>query len=271
MVTGYARATSFWHGKHVLITGASSGLGWALAEHVAAQGAAVGLLARRGDRLAALAERVRASGGRAATAAADVGDVAAVRAAVAALRTELGPVDVLVANAGTHRYTPGYAFCAEDVTAVWRTNVLGVVHALDAVLPEMVRRRTGHVAAIASIAGMLGLPDVGAYSSGKAALITLLESLRVDLHPYGVAVTTVCPGFVDTPFIAGHDRRVLKFMLTPEDAARRTAAAIAAGRGVVYFPWPTWLTARIARLLPFGAYRRIVSRVALPAGVEQGA
>ncbi|MBN2447047.1 MAG: SDR family NAD(P)-dependent oxidoreductase [Phycisphaerae bacterium] len=259
----------FWTDKHVIITGASSGIGHALAEHVAREGARVGLLARRQIPLEQLANRIRASAGRAATALGDVREAEAVRSAILSLEDELGPCDVIVANAGAHRYTPGSDFQAADFDFVFDTNVRGTVNSLAAVLPGMVRRRRGHVVAVASIAGMLGLPEVGAYSSSKAALITLMESLRVDLYPHGVRVTTICPGFIDTPFIAGHDRRVLKFMLSPEEAARRIARAIERGRAEYYFPWPTWLTARIASWLPFDLYRRLLAWQTPPAQVEQ--
>jgi short-subunit dehydrogenase len=109
---------------------------------------------------------------------------------------------------------------------------------------------------------------VGAYSASKAAVITLLESLRLDLHPLGIRVTTLCPGFVDTPLVANHDRRVLRFVLTVEQAAERIARAIEQGRAEYWFPWQTWLMARIARLLPFWLYRQRAPRC--PAGANKG-
>jgi short-subunit dehydrogenase len=114
---------------------------------------------------------------------------------------------------------------------------------------------------VASIAAMLGLPEVGAYSASKAALVTLMESLRVDLHRFGIKVTTICPGFIDTPLIADHPRSVLKFMLQPDEAARRIARAIERGRAEYWFPWQMWLAARLARALPFGLYRRLCARL----------
>lgn len=254
-------ATSFWHEKRVFITGGSSGIGAALARHLAARGAAVGLIARREEPLAAVTAALREAGHLAAHAVADVTQAPRLREAVTRLRQALGRCDIAIANAGIHRYTPGYRFHADDVATVFATNVQGAANLYDAVLPEMLERQSGHLAAVASIAGMVGLPDVGAYSASKSALITLTESLRVDLASSGIRVTTVCPGFVDTPFIASHDRRVLRFLLTPEQAADKIARAIAAGKHVTYFPWPTWLTASIARRLPFSLYRRLASRV----------
>jgi short-subunit dehydrogenase len=256
----------FWRDKCVIITGASSGIGWALAEHLAARGAKLGLLARRSAPLQELAAKLQASGTAAAVAVADVCDADQTQAGIAHLEQTLGPCSVLIANAGIHRYTPGDGFDVRDANAVIATNVQGVINAVGAVLPGMLSRRTGRIAGIASIAGMLGLPQVAAYSASKAAVVTLMESLRVDLARYSVRVTTICPGFVETPMIRGHRRKLLLFVLSPPAAARRIARAIEHGRAEYWFPRRMWLVARLARLLPHGVYRRLVARLVLPDG-----
>jgi short-subunit dehydrogenase len=255
------RDPSFWQQKCVLITGASSGIGWALAKHLATRGAKLGLIARREEKLRELAAAIEFSGGQAAFAVADVTDPEQTRQAGRVLEEALGPCDVLIASAGIHRYSPGYDFRPNSANAVFATNVEGVVNAIGAVLPGMVERRRGHLVAMASIAAMLGLPEVGAYSASKAAIVTLMESLRVDLHGCNVKVTTICPGFVDTPLIADHARPILRFILDPADAARRIAWAIEHGRAEYWFPWQTWLLARLGRALPLSIYRRICSRL----------
>jgi hypothetical protein len=258
----------FWHDKHVIITGGSSGIGAALARALARRRAKIGLIARREDALAAITDEVNESGGQATFAVADVTSLPQTREAVQRLSAALGSPAVAIANAGTHRYTPGEAFSAEDVAAVFATNVTGAANLFDAVLPGMRQRRRGVLGATASIAGLVGLPEVGAYSASKAALITLMQSLRVDLHPVGIQVTTLCPGFVDTPFIAGHDRRVLRFVLTAEQAAERTIRALERGKAEAYFPWQTWLTAAIARKLPFRLYYLATRSVPRQADIE---
>lgn len=252
---------SFWQRKCVIITGASSGIGKALAEHLADRGARVGLIARSKDRLAELAATIESAGGRVTCAPADVTDAEQATRATRILEETLGPCDVLIASAGIHRFTPGAEFDADAARAVVTTNVHGVINAVGAVLPGMVARRSGHLVAVASIAGMVGLPAVGAYSASKAAVVALMESLRVDLHRHNVKVTTICPGFVNTPLIAGHRPALLKFVLSPDDAARRIARAIEHGRSEYWFPWQMWLLARFARALPFWAYRWLCARL----------
>ena len=248
---------SFWLGKCVLITGASSGIGWALAENLARRGARLGLIARRKDKLAELTGHIQSLGRKAAFAVADVTDPEQVEEAVVYLEHTLGLTDVLIANAGMHKRAPGAVFSGSAARMVMDVNVNGVINVIDSVLPSMVDRRSGHIVAVASIAAMLGLPEAGAYCASKAALVTLMESLRVDLHRYDIKVTTICPGFVETPLIAYHSRKELLFLLQPPETADRIARAIEKGKTEYWFPWPMWLLTRIGRALPFTLYRKI--------------
>lgn len=249
----------FWEDKCVVISGASSGIGRALAEEVASRGAKSGLLARREELLAEAARAIAQNGGKADFATADVVDGPATCRAVRRLEERLGPCDVLVACAGIYRKTDVEEFSAAKANAVVATNLQGVINLLGAILPGMVRRRRGNVAAVASVAAALGLPGGAAYCASKAALVTLLESLRVDLHPLGVKVTTVCPGYVDTPMITDEERATVAGLMTAEKAARRIARAIERGRSEDWFPWQTQFPARCARFLPFGIFRRVMA------------
>jgi short-subunit dehydrogenase len=161
----------------------------------------------------------------------------------------------LVASAGIHRFTHGCKFdpqVTRDANEVIATNVSGVINAFAAVLPGMVERQSGHLCAIASIAGLLGLPTASVYSAAKAAVLTLCDGLRVDLRSAGVQVTAAGPGFVDTPMIRPEGRpapdRVR--VMSASTAARRIAWAIEHGRATYFFPTRTWIQAWIASKLP---------------------
>lgn len=253
------RAT-FWQDKCVLVTGASSGIGAALAKYLLVLGAKVGLIARRREVLEELGAALAAEG-RVAWAVADVTDAAGLALAVQTLEQQLGACQVLIANAGVYRKTEVSAFEAVTQNSVIDTNVQGVINSVAAVLPGMIARKQGHIVAVSSISAMLGLPGAGAYCASKAAVNALFQSLRVDLHPHGVQATVVAPGFVDTPIITEEERATLKDLLTAEQAAKRICLAIQRNRALDWFPWQTWLACRLFSFLPSGLYRRVITQV----------
>ncbi|HMF14039.1 MAG TPA: SDR family NAD(P)-dependent oxidoreductase [Gemmataceae bacterium] len=235
--------------QFAVITGASSGIGWALAKALAAEGCKVGLVARRRSRLEQLADQIASSGGTAATAAADVGDRSQVGTAIEALAACLGPVDLLIANAGVGAPTTVDPLNVADVETQLRVNTLGVVYAIEAVLPDMLARGRGHLAAVSSLAAYVGLPGEAGYCASKAAVNVFMDGLRIQLRDRGIAVTTICPGFVKTPMTAVNDFH-MPFVLEADEAARRIVRALRRRRKVYNFPWQTsWLMA-LARWVP---------------------
>ncbi|HTU21728.1 MAG TPA: SDR family NAD(P)-dependent oxidoreductase, partial [Gemmataceae bacterium] len=191
------------HGKVAVVTGAASGMGRALCLELAREGVRLGLLDRNAEGLASLEEELRERGATCRRAVADVSDRQAVRSAIHVLVGELGPVDMLVACAGITGATFVDDLAIEQTEAILRVNLLGVIYSLDAVLPDMLARQSGHIVALASLAGCRGMPFSAAYSASKAGLMTYLESLRPPLRRRGIAVTTVLPGFVRTPLMLG--------------------------------------------------------------------
>jgi short-subunit dehydrogenase len=202
-----------------LVTGASSGIGSALARELARQGCKVGLIARRQAELSQLADEIQRAGGTAAFAPADVGVRDQIHQAIAELRGRLGPTDLLIANAGVGVPTMLDPVNIGAVERMFQVNVLGVVYALEAVLPEMLRRRTGHLAAVSSLGAYRGMPGESAYCASKAAVNTYLEGLRIHLRSRGIAVTTICPGFIRTPMTAPN-KFPMPWLMDPDDAAR---------------------------------------------------
>ncbi len=232
-----------------VITGASSGIGWALGKVLAGEGCKVGLVARRQEKLQVLAEEIRQGGGTAALAAADVGDRRQTLAAIRGLAAQLGSVDLLVANAGVGMPTRLDPMNVADIEEMFRVNTLGVVYAIEAVLPEMLRRGRGHIAAVSSLAAYKGMPGESAYCASKAAVNYYLEGLRIHLRGRGIAVTAVCPGFVRTPMTAVNEFH-MPWLLEADDAARRILRALHRRRKVYNFPWQTSLLMKLTRWLP---------------------
>lgn len=240
-----------------VVTGASSGIGWALAKALAAHGAKVGLVARRGDRLALLADEIKQAGGATALATADVGDRQQTVAAIQHIAAQLGPVDLLVANAGVGMPTFLEPMNVADIEAMFRVNVLGVVYAVEAVLPEMLRRGSGHLAAVSSLGAYKGFPGESAYCASKAAVNTLMEGWRIHLRGRGVAVTTICPGFIKTP-MTDINTFAMPFLMTADEAARRIVRALRRQRKVYNFPWQTTLLMKLTAWLPDWLLARVM-------------
>jgi len=243
---------------NVFVTGASSGIGAALAQHYAARGSNVGLFARSADKLESLRSALPSN--RCTVYVGDVRDAAALIDAAAAFRSRFGLPHIVIANAGvsagtlTEHETDNASFMT-----VLDTNVLGMLYTFQPFLPAMREARRGSLVGIASIAGFRGVPGAGAYSASKAAAIAYLESLRVELHGSGVSVVTVCPGFVDTPLTRGNRYR-MPFLLDADTAARRIARAIENRRSFSVVPWQMALAGGLLRALPRPLYDRLFAR-----------
>ncbi len=234
--------------KVAVVTGASSGIGWCLAKRLAAAGAKVGLVARRREPLEKLAGEIESAGGAAVAAAADVGDREQNHQAIRKVVEKLGPVDLLVANAGVGVPTNLNPVNIADVEQMFRVNVFGMIYAVEAVLPDMLKRG-GHIAAVSSLAAYKGLPGESAYCASKAAVSAYMEGLRIHLRDKRVAVTTICPGFVKTPMTDVNEFK-MPWVLEADEAARRILAALDRRTKVFNFPWQTTFLMKLTRWLP---------------------
>ena len=239
----------------VFITGASSGIGEALAVYYAAQGARLGLVGRRADALAALNARL---GGGHACYVLDVTDAAALAEAAADFMARFGVPEIVVASAGVSAGT--LTEHAEDLAVIRRVmdiNLYGMAATFAPFIPAM--KQAGgwrRLVGIASVAGIRGLPGAEAYSASKAAAIAYLESLRLELRPAGIPVVTIAPGYIETPMTAVNPY-TMPFLLPADQAARRFAAAIERGTSYTVIPWQMGWVAKVLRLLPNWLYDRL--------------
>ena len=225
-----------WQDRTVLISGASSGIGAELARQAIAKGSRVGLVARSKDSLESLRAEL---GDRCVVAPADVTQPDEVAGAVQAVAQALGPVDILVNNAGIGLYGAFLDAEVDEIDRLMRTNYLGVVHLLKAVLPGMVERRRGHVVTVGSIAGRIGAPFEAAYSASKFAVTGLTEALSVELAPFGIGASIVSPGPVDTPFFdnRGHKyERKRPKPVPPAQVARAVISVVEGNRSEKFVP-----------------------------------
>jgi len=240
----------------VFLTGASSGLGEALARHYAARGATLGLVARRAPELETLAASL--GGAEVATYRGDVREPADLAGAASDFMSRFGVPDVVIANAGISRGVLTEAPEDLDVfKAIFETNVLGIVHTFAPFVVPMREARSGVLAGVASVAGFRGLPGSGAYCGSKSAAITYLESLRVEMRGTGVSVVTICPGFVETP-LTERNPYSMPFLIPAVDAARLMANAIEDKRRFYVLPWQMAILGKVLRCLPRPIYDRVV-------------
>jgi short-subunit dehydrogenase len=230
-----------YRGKTAVVTGASSGIGRALALRLAREGARLALVARRHDLLDEVAGEVRNSGGVAAVLTCDVSDRQQVFDCAKRAADELGPIDILVNNAGYGHHRPFLDWDLADMERVMRVNYFGSLYWTKALLPQMAERRQGWVVFMASVAGKIGVPDETAYAASKFAMVGLAEALSIEVEDAGVHVLTVCPGTIDTPFFDEEAKRRMpavarRMMIDPARVVDATIDALARGKHEITVP-----------------------------------
>jgi short-subunit dehydrogenase len=234
--------------RSILITGASSGIGEALAMAYAGPGVFLALIGRDRDRLEAVSAACRQRGAEARDACIDVTDAPGL---AAWLRTvDLGqPLDLVIANAGVSAGTARGLEDAEQTQRIFAINVDGVFNTVMPVIPAMAARRRGQIAIMSSLASFRGLPGAPAYCASKAAVRVWGEALRAELAPQGIGVSVICPGFVISRITASNDFR-MPLLMPAERSARIIIRGLARNRGRIAFPWPMYLGTRLLAALP---------------------
>ena len=258
---------SFWTDKVVLITGASSGIGRGLALELTRRDAKLGLVARRKELLDEIITEIGANqkangGGGPANVLAISGNVQeadSIRMGAEQLHAQFGKIDVLIANAGIGGNDDPARLDAAKFANVINTNVIGVSNSVAAVIPDMVKRGSGQLVVISSLAAYRGLPKSAAYCASKAAVSAMFESLRLDLKRRGIDVTIIHPGFIKTPLTAGR-RAKLPWFLELEPAVKKMVNAIEKRKKSYAFPWQLALVVRSGMVMPIAMYDWIASR-----------
>lgn len=247
-------------GQRVLITGATSGLGREMALQCARAGAKVAVTGRRSERLQETLGEIQRAGGEGLALVGGVENLLEVKRHYETIAQKWGGLDWAILNAGTAETMNARQFSAENCRRTFSINVFGVANWLEMIIPGMIAQGGGTIAGIASIAAFRGLPN-GAYSASKAALVTLLESVRVDLHGTGVSVVTVCPGYVKSEMTGDKEPGSMPFLLETEDGARRILNGIEKGARMVAFPWQLSLPVRyLLGAMPGFIFDRLIPR-----------
>ena len=245
-----------WHGKRIWIIGASTGIGADTAKLLLAKGAEVALSARDKDKLASIAQ----DHPNASVHPLDITLHDTVMAARDRIMASWGRIDLVLVIAGGYNEMRADTFDLAVANQLIDLNLRGVLNCLDAVLPILLKQRGGGIGIVGSVAGYSGLPKALIYGPTKAAIINLCESLYLDLHPQGIAVTMINPGFVDTSLTAKNDFK-MPALLTPVQAATALVKGLENGNFHVHFPkrFTNWV--RFARLLPYRWYFALITKV----------
>lgn len=240
-------------GRIVWITGASSGIGRALALNLARQGDRVAISARGEDQLRTLAEEASGADGSVHVYPLDITDADASAKVVAAITRDLGEIELAVLNAGTHHPVEADAFKAADLAKLITVNLLGTGNCLAPLLERMIPRKSGHIALVASVAGYRGLPTSAYYGASKAAQINMAEALKFDLDRVGVKLQLVNPGFVKTP-LTDKNEFPMPFLIDAEVAAERMARGFEGNGFEITFPRRFAFLLKMLRMLPYRLY-----------------
>lgn len=239
------------------ITGASSGIGRALALRLARDGYVVAASARNSDDLRKLASE---AAGKIHAFVLDITDRAAVHRVMADIEMALGPIDMAVFAAGTYVRESINHFSADQLRQMVELNIMGTGYCLEAIMPLMVARGRGQIGLVASVSGYTGLPGGGVYGASKSALITLAEALHPGLARKGVKLSIINPGFVKTPLTDKNDFP-MPFIVSSEEAAEQIAKGMAAGKFEIAFSWKMVLALKLLRLLPYPLYFAVTKRM----------
>lgn len=248
--------------KVILITGASSGIGEAVAKKFAEEGALLALTARRKDIIDRIAQQLEVKT-RVASYKCDVTNTEEVRNVYRQIKIDFGKIDIAFLNSGVSFRSSVKEFSSEKAKQTFDTNVLGLINFVEVLLPDFMSERNGVIVGVSSLADSRGFPKSGFYCASKAAASIFLESLRIELKPYNVKVITVRPGFVKTP-MTDKNEFFMPLLMEPEKAAKIIVNGIKKEKRIIQFPLLISLAVRILRIIPDSLFEYLASREPIP-------
>ncbi|MFN3693488.1 MAG: SDR family NAD(P)-dependent oxidoreductase [Ignavibacterium sp.] len=248
--------------KVILITGASSGIGEAVAKKFAEEGALLALTARRKDIIDRIAQQLEVKT-RVASYKCDVTNTEEVKNVYRQIKIDFGKIDIAFLNSGVSLRSSVKEFSSEKAKQTFDTNVLGLINFVEVILPDFISERNGVIVGVSSLADSRGFPKSGFYCASKAAASIFLESLRIELKPYNVKVITVRPGFVKTP-MTDKNEFFMPFLMEPEKAAEIIVNGIKKEKRIIQFPFAISAAVRILRIMPDSLFEYLASREPIP-------
>ncbi|MFO7445648.1 MAG: SDR family NAD(P)-dependent oxidoreductase [Ignavibacteriaceae bacterium] len=235
--------------KTVVLTGASSGIGYELAKLICSEKCNIVLLSRRKELTDKLAEELKVSGSGVLSLKCDVSVKEEVFSVFNTIKQKFGAIDIAILNSGVSFRNPVEEFSSEKAETTLGVNVLGLVYCFDALLPDFLKRKEGMIVGVSSLADGRGFPKSGLYSGSKAAATLLLESWRIELKKHNIKVLTVKPGFVKTPMTDKNEFK-MPFLMSVEKGARIIFTGIKKEKRIIQFPLPTVIGAKLLRIMP---------------------
>ncbi len=247
-------------GKTILLTGASSGIGYELTKVIAREKCNLAILSRRLEILDSMASGLKNTGSNILTVKCDVSNKEDVKQAVAKVKDRFGLINIAILNSGVSGRDKIENFNSELTEKIFNVNILGISYCMEALLPDFLERKSGIIVGVSSLADGRGFPQSGIYCASKAAATRMLESFRVELKKYGIKVLTVKPGFVKTP-MTDKNKFKMPFLMSADKAARIILSGIKKEKRIIQFPLPTVLGAKFLRIIPDRLFEIIAAGV----------
>jgi len=245
--------------KVILLTGASSGIGYSLAKSLPKENCSLALISRRKKTLDELASGLKTSGIKVLTYSCDVGNSAEVKRTYEQVKNDFGNIDIAILNAGTSHRAGIEDYSIEIAKEIFDVNVFGIINFVGTLLDDFLQRKRGMIVGVSSLAEARGFPGSGFYNASKSAATLLLESLRIELKPHGIKVITVKPGFVRTPMTDKNDFQ-MPFLMDVDDAGKIIIQGIKKEKRIIQFPLPIVIGSKIVKFLPDKLFDYLMSK-----------